>query len=217
MLVFLTADVQAQLIYKTKFSAVEGYTNGWVIGQPSVGNKWSNANNDWDWVNANNPAYNNMNDGKSWWPEGATEPWYIASVTNCTAPGGGAMKIASDNNWGTNIGTYFFKMDFSTQLKGPITVTWDRSSFPRMRFRLIIMCTLIITARHCPATTTVSPSPTGKIDGRTGIRIGFTTNYAPHSAWAGFRTLVITLLALVAAPVTGTIMDRNSRIIKCST
>ena len=129
MLVFLTADLQAQLIYKTKFSAVEGYTNGWVIGQPSVGNKWSNANNDWDWVNANNPAYNNMNDGKSWWPEGATEPWYIATATNCSAPGGGAMKIASDNNWGTNTGTYFFKMDFPTQLKGPITVTWDWQFF----------------------------------------------------------------------------------------
>ena len=77
------------MIYKTKFSAVEGYTNGWVIGQPSVGNKWSNANNDWDWVNANDPAYNNMNNGKSWWPEGATEPWYIATATNCTAPGAG--------------------------------------------------------------------------------------------------------------------------------
>lgn len=35
------------------------------------------------------------------------------------------MKIASDNNNGTNNTTYFFKMDFPTQRRGPITVTWD--------------------------------------------------------------------------------------------
>lgn len=123
LLVFLTADLQAQLIYKTKFSAVEGYTNGWMIGQPSIGNKWLNANADWSYDTSG--AYTSLNDGKSWWPEGATEPWYIVRATNCTAPEGGAMMIASDNNNGTNKTTYFFKMDFPTQRKGPITVTWD--------------------------------------------------------------------------------------------
>ena len=56
LLVFSTADVHAQLLYKTKFSALEGYTNGWMIGQPSVGNKWANVNADWEWVYANEPT-----------------------------------------------------------------------------------------------------------------------------------------------------------------
>ena len=30
LLALLAADLQAQLLYKTKFSAVEGYTNGWI-------------------------------------------------------------------------------------------------------------------------------------------------------------------------------------------
>lgn len=121
------ADVQAQLIYKTKFSALEGYTNGWVIGQPSIGNKWMNANDDWSYDSSG--AYTSLNNGKSWTPEGATEPWYIATATNCTVPGGGALKIASDGNFGTNAQTYFFKMDFPTQRRGPITVTWDWQFF----------------------------------------------------------------------------------------
>lgn len=128
LLALLAADLQAQLLYKTKFSAVEGYTNGWVIGQPSIGNKWSNANANWQWFadNGISPAgYTPLNNGKSWWPEGATEPWYIATATNTTAPGGGQMKIASDGNFGTNAMTYFFKMDFPTTRRGPITVTWD--------------------------------------------------------------------------------------------
>ncbi len=123
LLVLLAANLPAQLIYKTKFSAVEGYTNGWVIGQPSIGNKWANANDDWSYDTSG--AYQNLNNGRSWWPEGATEPWYIARATNCTSPQGGAMMIASDNNNGTNKQTYFFKMDFPTQRRGPITVTWD--------------------------------------------------------------------------------------------
>ena len=124
----LATILEAQLIFKTKFSAIEGYTNGWIIGQPSVGNKWMNANADWDWVNANEPSpgsYSPLNNGKSWTPEGATEPWYIVTATNCTAPEGGAMMIASDGNFGTNAATYFWKMDFPNQMVGPITVTWD--------------------------------------------------------------------------------------------
>ena len=134
LLVFMTADLQAQLIYKTKFSAVEGYTNGWAIGQPSIGNQWINANADWDWVNAFEPSpasYSPMNNGCSWWPTEADipgwpgGPWYIVTATNTTAPGGGQLKVASDNNFGTNKQTYFFKMDFPKQVTGPITVTWD--------------------------------------------------------------------------------------------
>jgi hypothetical protein len=128
LLVFAATGVQAQLLFKTKFSAVEGYTNGWIIGQPSIGNKWQNANADWDWVYANEPnpaAYSPLNNGKSWTPEGATEPWYIATATNTTAPGGGQMMVASDGNFGTNAQTYFWKMDFPKQMTGPITVTWD--------------------------------------------------------------------------------------------
>lgn len=123
LLAVLTADLQAQLLYKTKFSAVEGYTNGWAIGQPSIGNKWINANADWSYDASG--AYTSLNNGKSWWPEGATEPFYIVTATNCTAPGGGAMMVASDGNFGTNAQTYFFKMDFPKTVAGPITVTWD--------------------------------------------------------------------------------------------
>jgi len=124
LLAFLAADLQAQLLYKTKFLAVEGYTNGWVIGQPSIGNKWINANADWDWANANEPGYNPLNDGHSWTNSDGS-PFYIATATNCTAPEGGSLMIASDGNYGTNAQTYFFKMDFPKQVTGPITVTWD--------------------------------------------------------------------------------------------
>ncbi|HNQ87509.1 MAG TPA: hypothetical protein PKM73_02610 [Verrucomicrobiota bacterium] len=128
LLALSTVDVQAQLLYKTKFSAMEGYTNGWMIGQPSIGAKWENANADWDWVWANEyspEAYSPMNNGKSWFPEGATEPWYIVTATNTTAAGGGQMMVASDGNFGTNAMTYFWKIDFPKQMTGPITVTWD--------------------------------------------------------------------------------------------
>lgn len=125
---FVATDAQAQLLYKTKFTSIEGYTNGWMIGQPSIGAKWENANADWDWVQANEPdpaSYSPLNNGKSWIPEDATEPWYIVTATNTTAPGGGQMMVASDGNRGTNAATYFWKMDFPKQMKGPITVTWD--------------------------------------------------------------------------------------------
>jgi hypothetical protein len=130
LLVFLAADLQAQLLFKTKFSSAEGYTNGWAIGQPSIGNKWINANADYEWVAANDPSYTKLNNGCSWWP--TTDqipnwpggPWYIVTITNCTATGG-AMMISSDGNFGTNAQTYFWKMDFPTQMTGPITVTWD--------------------------------------------------------------------------------------------
>lgn len=127
--VLLAADVQAQLLLKTKFSALEGYTNGWMIGQPSTGNKWTNANADWDWVLANEEGYNPLNNGKSWMitneVSGELEPYYIVTATNTTKPGGGQMMIASDGNFGTNAQTYFWKMDFPNQMNGPVTVTWD--------------------------------------------------------------------------------------------
>jgi len=86
-LLLLAADLQAQLLYKTKFLALEGYQNGWAIGQPSMGNKWLNANDDWSYDSSG--AYTSLNNGKSWWRDGATEPWYIVRVTNSAAPGGG--------------------------------------------------------------------------------------------------------------------------------
>jgi hypothetical protein len=135
LLVLQTADLQAQLIYKTKFSAVEGYTNGWAIGQPTSGTtKWANSDADWAWNALFAPTYSGaMNNGCSWWPTTAQipdwpgGPWYIVTATNTTAPGGGQMRIASDGNKGTNGGTYFFRMEFpgGPQLTGPITVTWD--------------------------------------------------------------------------------------------
>jgi hypothetical protein len=127
-LMFFASETQAQLLFKTKFSALEGYTNGWLIGQPATGAKWENANADWDWVLANEPSpetYSPLNNGKSWIPDGETEPFYIATVTNATAIGGGQMMVASDGNFGTNKATYFFKIDFPKQMTGPITVTWD--------------------------------------------------------------------------------------------
>ena len=132
LLAFLAADLQAQLLYKTSFSTTEGYTNGWAIGQPAIGNKWVNANDNWAWCAANDPAYVKLNNGCSWWPttdqipDWPGRPWRIVTITNCTATGG-AMKIASDGNFGTNGQTYFWKMDFPTQRTGPITVTWDWS------------------------------------------------------------------------------------------
>ncbi len=127
--VFLTADAQAQLLFKTKFSAIEGYTNGWIIGQPSIGNKWENANADWEWCKDNEPEYVKLNNGKSWMVTNEItkelEPYYIVTATNTTALGGGQMMIASDGNFGTNAQTYFWKMDFPKQVTGPITVTWD--------------------------------------------------------------------------------------------
>ncbi|MBP9902233.1 MAG: hypothetical protein IT579_15070 [Verrucomicrobia subdivision 3 bacterium] len=136
LLAFLAADVQAQLLYKTKFSAVEGYTNGWCIGQPSLGNKWLNANYDLDWVRANGDpgSYSPINNGAGSTNEDGSI-FYNVTATNCTAPGGGQMMVAADNNQNDglqpedfpNRGTYFFKMDFPTQRKGPVTVTWDWS------------------------------------------------------------------------------------------
>lgn len=148
LLISLAAGVQAQLLAKIKFSALEGYTDGWMIGQPSIGtNKWENANADWDWVYANEgdpAAYGPLNNGKSWWPEGAAEPWYIVRATNTTAVGGGQMMVASDNNNGTNAATYFWKLSFPKQLTGPITVTWD------WQFK----CTNEIPADYDPKTNT---------------------------------------------------------------
>jgi hypothetical protein len=56
LLVFLTADLQAQLLKKIQFTPAEGYTNGWAYGQPAQdgtnvwwntstypGNGWTNA------------------------------------------------------------------------------------------------------------------------------------------------------------------------------
>jgi hypothetical protein len=169
LLVLLAVDLQAQLIFKTKFSAVEGYTNGWMIGQPSVGNKWLNANADWSYDPSG--AYTSLNNGCSWWPEGWTEPWYLVKATNTTAAGGGQMLIASDGNFGTNAQTYFFKMDFPTgnQMAGPITCTWD------WQFH----CTNVIPADYDPYTNTYDAE-------LPGFDHGFTlSDYANRTAEIG--------------------------------
>jgi hypothetical protein len=129
LLVLVTADLQAQLLYKTKFSAVEGYSNGWLIGQPSTGNPatgniWSNINA--FFLPEGGPATNvsNCNNGHSWWPDGWDHPWYIMTITNCASQEG-ALRVQHDKNSGTNSKTYFVKMGFPTTKRGPITVTWD--------------------------------------------------------------------------------------------
>jgi len=138
-IIAIAADLQAQLIYKCKFSAVEGYTNGWAIGQPSIGNKWINANYNLDYLSANGlTTYSPINNGAGSTNEDGSI-FYNASVINSTAPGGGQLKIAADNNqndlgeppaeFTSGRGTYFFKMDFPTQRRGPVTVTWDWQFF----------------------------------------------------------------------------------------
>ena len=122
LLVFLTADLQAQLLYKTKFLAVEGYTDGWAIGQPSIGRPWENLND--------NDAYPGVNNGRSYWDtDGINYP--IATITNATATGGGQMKVASDGNKGTNGNVYHWGIPIGTRSNGPVVaVTWDWQFFP---------------------------------------------------------------------------------------
>jgi hypothetical protein len=132
-LVLLTADLQAQLLFKTKFASGEGYSNGWLMGQPSTGNP--TTGNVWSNINAfflpvDGPATNagNCNNGHSWTNQDGT-PWYIMTITNCTSAGGELM-IASDNNIGTNTKTYFVKMGFPTIRRGPVTLSWDWQFVP---------------------------------------------------------------------------------------
>jgi len=125
LLVLLTADLQAQLLYKTKFLPVEGYTSGWLIGQPSTGNPatgniWSNINAFFDLASSMTGECNN---GHSY-TNADGSPWYIHTITNIS-PTDYALCVRSDNNLGTNTKTYFVKMGFPTTRRGPITVTWD--------------------------------------------------------------------------------------------
>src|SRR4026209_41893 len=87
LLVFLTADLQAQLLKKVQFTPAEGYTNGWLIGQPSIGTKWENANGD-----INNDGLNN---GQSLMID--DQPLLMATATNWSGKKW-AMMIASDGN-----------------------------------------------------------------------------------------------------------------------
>jgi len=125
LLAFLAADLQAQLLFKTKFLPVESYTNGWIIGQPSIGNKWENS----DWSD----EFGGQNTGQSWWrvPDGGGDgvQWNMATATNWSGTKW-AMMIASDGNQGTNTAVYFWRMPFPNQMVGPVTVEWDWQYFP---------------------------------------------------------------------------------------
>ena len=121
LLVFLTADLQAQLLKKIKFTPAEGYTNGWLIGQPSIGTKWENANG--------NESFGGYNNGASWTNSDGT-PFYMVTATNWSGSKW-AMMIASDGNQGTNGAVvYYWRMPFPQTLVGPITVQWDWQYFP---------------------------------------------------------------------------------------
>jgi len=134
LLILLTADLQAQLLYKTKFLPVEGYTNGWLIGQPSTGN--AATGNIWSNINAfflSSPGgpvtnANNCNNGHSY-TNADGSPWYILTITNLT-PTDYALRWQHDKNRGTNSKTYFVKMGFPTTRRGPLTVTWDWQFVP---------------------------------------------------------------------------------------
>lgn len=120
LLVFLTADLQAQLLKKIQFTPAEGYTNGWLIGQPSSGTKWENANGD--------ENFGGLNNGASWTNSDGS-PFYMATATNWSGSKW-AMKIASDGNQGTNNSVYYWRMPFPKTMVGPITVEWDWQYFP---------------------------------------------------------------------------------------
>ncbi len=113
LLIFLAADLQAQLLKRINFTAAEGYTNGPLFGQPTG----AGTNAVWTDVSANQGNSFSNADGS---------PWIICTVTN------GNMVIYPDQNFGTNesSGTMYWAMPFPVQKTGPITVTWDWRFFP---------------------------------------------------------------------------------------
>jgi hypothetical protein len=112
LLVFLTADLQAQLIKHIQFSAAEGYTNGPLLGQP--------AGSASVWTNVSGAGLNTMES----WTNADGSPWIIATVTN------GNMLIYPDQNFGTNTSVNYWAIPFPVQFTGPITVTWDWRFYP---------------------------------------------------------------------------------------
>jgi len=124
LLAFLAADLQAQLLYKTKYCTAEGFTNGWAIGQPSTGPLVARPYRN---LNDIDPSYGSYNTGHSYIDPDTGKDWYIAQITNCT-PAGGKLIILGDGNLGTNNGTYMFGITIGNGVSnagGGITVTWD--------------------------------------------------------------------------------------------
>jgi hypothetical protein len=130
-LLFVTADLQAQLLYKTKFSAAEGYTNGWAIGQPSSGplaaRPWMNMNDD---PGVDGALLSSCNTGISYTNDDGS-PWLVTTVSNVTAASGGQMWIHGDGGWGTNNTTYFWGTLIGARSNGGggITITFDWQYF----------------------------------------------------------------------------------------
>lgn len=119
LLVFLAPNLQAQVLKKIQFTPVEGYTNGWLIGQPSIGTQWENANGNTD--------FGGLNNGRSLMID--DKPFLMATATNWSGTKW-AMMIASDGNQGTNNSVYYWRIPFPQTLTGPITVEWDWQYFP---------------------------------------------------------------------------------------
>lgn len=125
LLAALTADVQAQLLTKIKFSTLEGYTDGALEGQPAgTGtNVWylPSSMNKGRWLIITNETPTETN----------LYQWIVQTVTN------GAMIVASDGNLGIDMdpesakygqtpdSLQYFAIHFPPQRKGPVTVTWD--------------------------------------------------------------------------------------------
>src|SRR5690242_3159504 len=73
LLVALATNVQAQLLKKIQFTPAEGYTAGWLIGQPTVGTQWENADA--------NPDFGGYNNGASWTNSDGS-PFLMVTATN---------------------------------------------------------------------------------------------------------------------------------------
>jgi hypothetical protein len=129
VLAFLAAeDLQAQLLFKTKFCSAEGYTNGWAIGQPATGPLAANPLVNMDAADPDQPgSYNN---GISYTNDDGS-PWLVTTISNVNAAAGGKMWIHGDGGWGTNTTTYFWAIGFGTRSNGGggITATWDWQYF----------------------------------------------------------------------------------------
>ncbi len=125
MLILLTGDLQAQVIKKVEFSAAEGYTNGWLYGQPGKDglNVWTDISD---------------NPGNSWTnADGST--FYCQIQTNMTDSTGAVVGLISANpdiyegpmypsdpdNPSYAVDTMIWYMPIPNQTSGQITVTWD--------------------------------------------------------------------------------------------
>jgi len=127
----LAANLQAQLVFKTKFSAIEGYTNGQLEGQLA-----SRTTNFWYLSSGYNKGQFLLITNET---SGEVYQWIVQTVTNTATDG--KMMVASDGNLGIDTnpddpkygGTpdslQYYGINFPAQRKGPLTVTWDWQFF----------------------------------------------------------------------------------------